>query len=110
MRAAPTTTSRRSASPCSLPVGAARGLKRPAPALEAAARQHLRCWRVATPALRRLARSCARGAGGVELDKPEYSGGVRQELHKLAGQIKQDDIQIHKGGVEDYWARMMRSK
>jgi hypothetical protein len=35
---------------------------------------------------------------------------VRQELHKLAGQIQQEDIQIHKGGVEDYWERMTRSK
>jgi hypothetical protein len=46
----------------------------------------------------------------VELDKPEYSGGVRQELHRLAGQMQQEDIQIHSGGVQDYWERMMHSR
>ena len=49
-------------------------------------------------------------AGGVELDKPEYSGGVRQELHKIAQQLNQSDVQILQGGVTDYWERMMRSK
>ena len=46
----------------------------------------------------------------MELDKPEYSGGVRQELHKIAQQLNQSDVQILQGGVTDYWERMMRSK
>jgi hypothetical protein len=46
----------------------------------------------------------------VELNQPEYSGGVRQELHRLAGHLREDDIQIVEGGITDYWERMMRSK
>jgi hypothetical protein len=53
---------------------------------------------------------CSCAAGGVELNQPEYSGGVRQELHRLASHLQEDDIQILAGGVEDYWIRMMRSR
>jgi hypothetical protein len=49
-------------------------------------------------------------AGGVELGKPEYSGGVRQELHRVAEHLKQGDIEIHQGRVEDYVGSMMRSR
>ncbi len=49
-------------------------------------------------------------AGGVELGKPEYSGGVRQELHRVAEQMQQGDIEIHQGRVEDYVGSMMTSR
>ena len=52
----------------------------------------------------------ARPAGGVVQDDAQYSGGVRQELHRLAGEIKQEDFQILDGRVGDYVQRVLRSR
>jgi hypothetical protein len=49
-------------------------------------------------------------SGGVELGKPEYSGGVRQELHRVAEHMQQGDIEIYEGSVPNYFERMMKSR
>jgi hypothetical protein len=46
----------------------------------------------------------------VVQDDARYSGGVRQELHRLAGQLQQEGIQILDGRVNDYMQRVLRSR
>lgn len=70
---------------------------------------HLGCC-ASTSLVPRKTSVCAACAGGIRPNEPDYSNGVRQELHRLFGKGQHPNITIHEGGHPSYTAAMKGSK